>query len=112
MKSERVTLLTTPAFKSHLMREAKREGVSVAEWVRLRCSQARPAAALGGATESVSAHDAALLSTLAQELSSAVQDAKRAMTEGLREAESVLVSLRATKPPGASARVAKRRVRA
>ena len=39
MKTERVTLLTTPQFKAFLGVEAAREGVSVAELVRSRCER-------------------------------------------------------------------------
>ena len=37
MKTERVTLLTSPEFKSFLTKEARSEGISVAELVRSRC---------------------------------------------------------------------------
>ena len=39
MKTERVTLLTTPDFKRFLETEAAREGISVGELIRVRCGQ-------------------------------------------------------------------------
>jgi hypothetical protein len=82
MKTERVTLLTTPEFKSFLAVEADREGVSVAELVRSRCEQ-RPSG------------DEALLRGLAAELSSAVAQARKSLRSGLDEAAVVLAELKA-----------------
>jgi hypothetical protein len=39
MKTQRVTLLATPDFKRFLQTEAKRQGVSVGELIRVRCGQ-------------------------------------------------------------------------
>ena len=39
MKTERVTVLATPEFKRFLETEAKREGISVGELIRVRCGQ-------------------------------------------------------------------------
>ena len=39
MKTERVTLLATPDFKRFLEAEAKRQGVSMGELIRIRCGQ-------------------------------------------------------------------------
>ena len=39
MKTARVQVLTTPAFRDWLRKEAKNAGVSVAELVRRRCEQ-------------------------------------------------------------------------
>ncbi|MBI3156291.1 MAG: hypothetical protein HYZ20_12885 [Burkholderiales bacterium] len=82
MKTERVTLLTTPEFKAFLSREAKREGVSVAELVRARCEQ-RPSS------------DEAALQGLVAELRTSVAQAKKSLRAGLDEAETVLEELRA-----------------
>lgn len=82
MKSERVTLLTTPQFKAFLGVEAAREGVSVAELVRSRCEQ-RPDA------------EEALLASLAADLRQAVREAHASLKGGLAEADSVLAELRA-----------------
>lgn len=81
MKTERVTLLTSPEFKAFLSAEAKRERVSVAELVRARCEQ-RPS------------EDEAVLLALTAELRSAVSQAKKALQEGLAEANAVLAELR------------------
>jgi GAF domain-containing protein len=82
MKTERVTLLTTPEFKAFLTAEAARDGVSVAELVRVRCEQ-RPSA------------DEELLQHLAAELRTAVAQAKKSLRSGLDEADAVLAELRA-----------------
>lgn len=82
MKTERVTLLTTPEFKTFLGTEATREGVSVAELVRSRCER-RPDA------------DEASLAALASELRKAVREAHASLKSGLAEANSVLAELRA-----------------
>ena len=84
MKTERVTLLTTPAFKAFLAREAKREGISVAELVRSRC-EGRPSGA-----------DAALVA-LTAELGAAIASAHAAAGEGLHAMQSVLADLRAAR---------------
>jgi hypothetical protein len=39
MKTARLQVLTTPAFRDWLRKEAKKSGVSVAELVRTRCEQ-------------------------------------------------------------------------
>ncbi len=92
MKTERVTLLTSPDFKAFLGAEAQREGVSVAELVRSRCER-RP-------TE-----EEAVLATLTAELQQAVAAAKKSLRSGLDEAQSVLLELRnrrATAPAAAA----------
>jgi len=82
MKSERVTLLTSPEFKAFLVAEAKREGVSVAELVRTRC-------------ERRASPQEALLVALTFELRKAVLEAQQSLREGLAQAWSVLQELRA-----------------
>jgi hypothetical protein len=82
MKTERVTLLTSPDFKAFLSAEAVREGVSVAELVRTRCER-RPT------------DEEAILAGLTVELNKAVIEAKRSLKSGLDEAQSVLTELRA-----------------
>jgi hypothetical protein len=83
MKTERVTLLTSPEFKNFLTKEARREGVSVAELVRSRCEGRQGA-------------DQAMLETLTVELRGAVKQAKTALKRGLDEANAVMADLRAT----------------
>ncbi len=100
MKTERVTLLTSPEFKAFLASEARREKVSVAELVRSRC-EGRPS------------EDEAVLIALTAELRAAVSQAKRSLREGLAEAEAVLAGLRAKQTMvSAASGLRKRRSRA
>lgn len=93
MKTERVTLLTSPEFKAFLGTEAARENVSVAELVRSRC-EPRPS------------DDDVVLSALTAELRTAVSQAKRSLRDGLAEAQNVLAELRAQRGPGTQAQSA------
>ena len=88
MKTERVTLLTTKEFKSFLRAEAQREGVSVAELVRVRC-------------EHKPHPDEVVLGRLTAELREALRKAKSSLKEGLSEAQSTLAELRAGRLSGA-----------
>ncbi|MBS0581899.1 MAG: hypothetical protein JSS42_02235 [Proteobacteria bacterium] len=72
MKTERVTLLTTPKFKAFLGSEAKREGISVAELVRNRF-EPQPSA------------DEAAIEAMVAELASRLKDARKSLNEGLAE---------------------------
>ena len=81
MKTERVTLLTSPDFKAYLGTEAAREGVSVAALVRSRCER-KPDV------------DEAMLASLAAELREAVVEAHASLRGGLAEAGAVLSELR------------------
>jgi hypothetical protein len=94
MKTERVTLLTSPDFKAFLGAEAAREGVSVAELVRSRCER-KPDA------------DEAMLAALAGELRKAVREAQVSLRDGLAEADAVLTELRARRHAAAEAAVPK-----
>ena len=80
MKTERVTLLTSPDFKAFLNAEAHREGVSVAELVRTRCER-RPS------------DEDAMLAELTRELQQSMVAAKRALKGGLDEAQSIFSEL-------------------
>ena len=84
MKTERVTLLTSPQFKAFLTSEARREGVSVGELVRTRCEQ-KPSA------------DDAMLAALVGELRERVRDAKKSLKSGLDEAQAMLAELHRTR---------------
>jgi hypothetical protein len=81
MKTERLVLLTTPAFKTYVGKEAKREGVSVAELVRRRV---QPAAN----------EDEATLVQLTAELRTAVEQAQKSAEQSLAEVEAILDELR------------------
>lgn len=82
MKTERLTLLTTPEFKAGLASQARAQGISVSELVRARCEQ-RPE------------DDEASLNELIVELRGSIKTAKKSLSEGIKEAESVLSALRA-----------------
>ena len=96
MKTERVTLLTTPEFKAFLAEEARREKVSVAELVRSRCER-RPS------------DDEAVLAALSEQLQAAVAQARRALHEGLAEAQQVLAALPARRGAGAATKAPARK---
>jgi hypothetical protein len=81
MKTERVTLLASREFKQFLGDEARREGVSVAELIRVRCEQKY-------------GNDEAVLAQLTAELRKALSEAKSSLRDGIKEAESVLSQLR------------------
>jgi len=90
MKTERLVLLTSPAFKAFVGKEAKREGVSVAELVRRRV-QPTPGA------------DEAELIELTAQLRKAVGEAQRSAHVSLAEVEAILGALR-HKPASAARR--------
>ena len=86
MKTARLTIAITPSFRAYLSEQAKREGVSVAEWVRRRCkprkaNRRRP--------------DAARLTQLTSKLREQIEAASAALRTGLAEAQSILTELRA-----------------
>jgi len=81
MKTERLVLLTTPAFKAYVGKEAKREGISVAELVRRRV---QPAAN----------EDEATIVELTTQLRSAVEQAQKSAEQSLAEVEAILLELR------------------
>jgi hypothetical protein len=81
MKTERITILADPQFKSFLSAEAARENVSVAELVRTRCEQ-RP-------TE-----DMKLLKAMTKTLRANIAQAKHSLREGLDDAHSILTALK------------------
>jgi len=80
MKSERITVLTTPEFKAFLASEALQEGVSVSELVRRRC-------------EYSCAENEELLKSLTLELACSVDLAKSALTDGLQALEQTLAEM-------------------
>ena len=82
-KSERITILGTPEFKSWLTAEAANEGVSVSELVRRRVS--------GDASDLA---DAQLLGELIRTLGERTRAADAALDRGIARAESVLAELR------------------
>ena len=81
VKTERLTLLTTPEFKALLAAEAASAGVSVAELVRRRC---QPEAG----------EDEALLAASARELRRALGEARASIGSGIKEADAAISELR------------------
>lgn len=82
VQSERITILGTPDFKEFLVKEAKKEGVSMSELVRQRCTQ-KPAN-----------KDEELLAALVSEVNNASVKAKESLEKGLRDAEKALAAMR------------------
>ncbi|MCP4339260.1 MAG: hypothetical protein GY799_10315 [Desulfobulbaceae bacterium] len=81
-QSERITILGTPDFKAFLVKEAKKEGVSMSELVRQRCIQ-KPVN-----------KDEELLAALMSEVNRATVKAKESLEKGLGDAERVLAAIR------------------
>ena len=80
-QTARITILSTPDFKSWLAREAEQEGVSLSELIRRRC-RARPS------------EDEVALSALIREVREASERAKASLAKGLKDAEDTLAELR------------------
>jgi hypothetical protein len=81
MKTERLQLLATPQFKAFLIEDAKQEGVSVAELVRVRCERR--------ATD-----EEKLLAELTLDLQKKITTAQTALRDGIDCANAVLAELR------------------
>jgi hypothetical protein len=75
MKSERVTFLTAPEFKSSLQQQATAQGISVGELVRRQFEQTA---------------EEAELAALAKQLKSAVRDTQSALQEANRNVAETL----------------------
>lgn len=82
VKSERITILGTPEFKAYLIREAKREGISVSQFVRQRCEK------------DPQIQDEEMLATLIKEVKTATAKASASLDKGLSDAAQVLAELR------------------
>ena len=89
VKTERLTLLTTPEFKALLTAEAATAGISVAELVRRRC---QPEAG----------EDEALLAAFARELHRTLGEARASIGRGLKEAEAAIHEMRLRRIASAS----------
>ncbi len=92
MKSARLQVLTTPAFREWLHKEAKQAGVSVGELVRTRCEQR------------ISDEEKAL-AELAALLRKEVAATRSAVRRNLEETSAILAELRSRR----EARAAKER---
>ena len=86
VKTERITILGTPDFKAFLIREAKKEGVSLSQLVRQRCEK-----------KPVNSEDEELLAVLIKEVGEATARAKASLEKGLADAENVLAEMRGDK---------------
>jgi len=83
VKTERITILGTPDFKKFLTGEAKKEGISLSQLVRLRCEK-----------KPENNEEKALLSALLKEVGTATVRAKISLEKGLADAELVLAEIR------------------
>jgi len=81
LKTARLQVLTTPAFRDWLQREAKQAGVSVGELVRSRCEK-RPT------------DEERAIAEMAAQLRKEVRKAQASLKAGLAEADLVLQELR------------------
>jgi len=94
MKSERITFLASPDFKTYLAQEAANDGISVGELIRKRC--------LHGAADQEDE-----LAALTAELKRSIEEARNSLGEGLLAAAEVMAHIhRQTAPraPGAARR--------
>jgi hypothetical protein len=82
MKTARLQVLTTPAFRDWLRKEARQAGVSVGELVRTRCEQRV-------------SDDEAVLAELTAVLRKEVAATRAAVRRNLDEAQTILSELRA-----------------
>jgi len=83
VKSERVTILTTPDFKAFLGEQAKEIGVSVSEFVRIRCLN-KPDLS----------EDEEVLKVLIQECRKSTQMANKSLEKGLSDISKTLKYLK------------------
>jgi hypothetical protein len=81
MKTARVQVLTTPAFRDWLRKEARKNGVSVAELVRSRC-------------EGSSNEEERAVAELAAQLRKEVHRAQSSLRSSLADTEALLKELK------------------
>jgi len=84
VKTARVQVLTTPAFRDWLRKEARKAGVSVAELVRTRCEGASP-------------EEEEAVAELAAQLRQEVRKAQLSLRSSLAEAETLIAELRSNR---------------
>ncbi len=82
VKTERITILGTPEFKSFLVREAKKAGISVSEFIRQRCEN------------NPQTKDEKMLAAMVNEVKLATARAAASLEKGLADADQVLAELR------------------
>lgn len=83
-KTEHITILASPEFKTFLTREAARERISISELVRRRCERHAP-----------DNEDERVFAELVVQLRESVKVAGKSLDRGIRDAESVLKETRA-----------------
>ncbi len=83
VKTERVTILTSPDFKKFLNAEAEKQGVSVSELIRVRCTSAPN-----------NKEDEALLAVMVQNVNKSTLLADKSLSKGLKELDSALKEIR------------------
>ncbi|PKN19276.1 MAG: hypothetical protein CVU71_07135 [Deltaproteobacteria bacterium HGW-Deltaproteobacteria-6] len=81
-QTARVTFLTTTEFKAWLKKEANKSGVSISEFIRLRCKSGP------------SNREEMLLGALAKEVEKAVKKATKSLDKGIKDTEAVLKKMR------------------
>lgn len=91
MKTARLQVLITPAFRDWLREEAKKGGVSVGELVRRRCEGASP-------------EEEEAVAALAVQLRKEVRKAQLSLRSSLAEAEALIVELRSNRERRTAAR--------
>jgi hypothetical protein len=89
VKTERLTLLTTPEFKAFVAEEAKREGISVAELVRRRC-------------EARETDEEEVLRTLTAELNQRIEEVQTALRRSVETAQATLAEIHALREAAAT----------
>ena len=78
-KTERVTILTTPDFKSYLGEQAKKLGISVSELIRMRCIE-----------DTTPSNDEMLLKELISQSKQAIKKANLSLDKGLNDVSETL----------------------
>ncbi len=84
-KTERITILGTPDFKKFLVKEAKKEGISLSMLVRRRCEQ-----------QSANEEEQLLMDLLA-ELRISTRRAEESLDRGIESMQQTLAEIRDTK---------------
>ena len=82
-KTERVTILTTPDFKSYLSTQAKKLGISVSELIRMRCIE-----------DTAPSNDEILLREIIAQSKKAVVRANASLSQGLSDVSEALIYLK------------------
>ncbi|VAW47875.1 hypothetical protein MNBD_GAMMA03-856 [hydrothermal vent metagenome] len=82
-KTERVTILTTPNFKSYLASQAQSLGVSVSELIRMRCIE-----------DNQPDSDEILLKELISQSKEAIKKANLSLDKGLSDISGTLAYLK------------------